>query len=377
MKGDLILLGVTGFAILVIPLAVSMRVVGMPNSPVSVMATVGESTSGSWQTTHIPGGYQDTAPTASAAPVVPETKPKKTPETKPKEQPPGTAYQATVESFRVLDRTTGKVSEISVGDYVRGAIAAEMPATFHEEALKAQGVAALTYAYYHHWEQADNPDPLLLGADFSADPAKREGYLTERMAKKFYGENWAYNWDKVTTAAAEAQKWVVLSQGEPIAAAYHAISAGSTEAAENIWGAPLPCLTTVDSSWDILAKGYKSSVTLSQSQLKEKLKDSGVTLLPNPDSWFAVEKTTPAGYVAQVQVGSQTMTGNQLRNLLGLRSSSFTIRQQGKDFLFLVVGYGHGAGLSQNGADYMARQGDSFTEILEHYYPGGVVARID
>ncbi|MEG0943397.1 MAG: stage II sporulation protein D [Angelakisella sp.] len=411
MKGDFILLGITGVAILAVPVAVllgsGVQVAALSPVPNTTSASVSAGStaapsaaaSESWQVTSIPGGEpvreaqvlpQASVSASVSAPVsssesessgalhsgtvlekpVPEQKPN------PGQKPDPGLYKTSLKAFKVLNRTTGKVEEVQLLDYVRGAIAAEMPATFHSEALKAQGVAALTYAFYHVGEQEANPDPLLLGAHFSADPEKREGYMTEKAAKKFYGDNWRYNWDKVCEAADEAMKWVILSNGEPIAAAYHAISAGSTESAENIWEQPLPCLTAVDSSWDILAKGYKSSVVLSQNEIKERLKDTGVTLLPNPDTWLKVEQRSPSGYVTLVQVGSLQMNGNKLRNLLGLRSSCFQIERQGKDFLFLVNGYGHGAGLSQNGADYMARQGNSFTEILNHYYPGGVLTRV-
>lgn len=370
MKGDLILLGITAAAILVIPMSVAGSSMGTP--PTTVSSGEPSSASNSYVTTPIPGGLpaiaqptpQPSEPTAdSSSSSVPTSA-----ASKPDRTAASSKYKLPVKTLRVLNRSTGKVDELSVRDYVRGAIAAEMPASYHLEALKAQGVAALTYALYHYGEQQKNPDPLLGGAYFSADPDKREGYMTEREAKKFYGDNADYNWGKVCDAADEAMKWVMLYEGSPIAAAYHAISAGSTEDAINIWQGTLPCLTAVDSSWDILAKGYQSTAILTQAEIKAKLADSGAKLLPNPDTWFEVEKTSPSGYVTQVRVGSATMSGNQLRNLLGLRSSSFRIERQGKDFIFYVSGYGHGAGLSQNGADYMARQGRSFDEILTHYY---------
>lgn len=384
MKGDFLLLGSLGVAMLVVPLAVVLGSGGTagessastlaPAPPAVTAPVVQESTgdtagSASWQVTSIPGGQPASSPQlptpSSAKPVA------ALPENPVKGQAGASSYRMGQQSFKILNRSTGKVEEVKLLDYLRGAIAAEMPASFHSEALKAQGVAALTYALYHVGEQERNPDPLLLGAHFSADPGKREGYMTEKEAKKFYGDNWRYNWEKVCEAADEAIKWVVLYDNAPIAAAYHAISAGSTEDARNIWGQPMSCLTPVDSSWDILAKGYKSTVVLSQSEIKERLGNSDVTLLPNPDTWLEVLERSPSGYVTRVQVGNTEMNGNKLRNLLGLRSSSFQIERQGKDFLFLVNGYGHGAGLSQNGADYMARQGSDFLEILEHYYPQG------
>lgn len=391
MKGDFILLGITGAAILAVPMAVllgsgaQLQAPTLSISDAPAMVASGSGQGQSWQVTSIPGGEPALSAETAAKPSPATTEPESgstgqsapsLPEKPGADKPDAGVYRANLTGFKVLNRSTGRVEEVELLDYVRGAIAAEMPASYHSEALKAQGVAALTYGLYHAREQEQKPDPLLLGAHFSADPEKREGYMTEKAAKKFYGDNWRYNWDKVCAAADEAVKWVVLHEGEPIAAAYHAISAGSTEDAKNIWNQPLPCITPVDSSWDILAKGYKSSVVLSQNEIKEKLRDTGITLLPNPDTWMKVLERSPSGYVTRVQVGSGEMNGNKLRNLLGLRSSSFQIERQGKDFLFLVNGYGHGAGLSQNGADYMARQGSSFTKILEHYYPRSQLVRM-
>ncbi|MEG2087136.1 MAG: SpoIID/LytB domain-containing protein [Angelakisella sp.] len=361
MKGDLLLLGITGLAILVIPMAVLQASGSVPlrlddggsvassSSPaVGTPSTTGAATGTGWQTTPIPGGQAVELPTTPPA----ESTAAAAPSSSAPPQQGNAAYPLPEGGFRILDRTSKTVETVSVKDYLRGAIAAEMPASFHLEALKAQGIAALSYALYHHDRQQQTPDPLLNGADFAADPTHRQGYMTEKAAKKFYGDNWQYNWGKVCQAAEEAVRWVLLLD------------------AQNIWGLALPCLCSVDCSWDILAKDYRSTVTLSQGQIREALKDTEATLLPNADTWFAVEQTSPAGYVTQVRVGNATMTGNQLRNLLGLRSSSFSIERQGKSFLFRVAGYGHGAGLSQNGADYMARQGKPFDEILRHYYHG-------
>lgn len=410
MKMDALILGATAVAILVIPLATVW------SSGVETPAPEPISTTEGYTQTPIFGGISAIAPnvsksnskdqtqhdnlqssegTSSSSSVVyflPQAgssesssvqstnSESNTPESKATEAPllsdgnivNGT-YKIPYKAFKILNLSTGKVEEVSVSDYVCGAIAAEMPATFHSEALKAQGVAALSYAIFNAQMQEKNPSPELKGAHFSADPNNRKGYMPLPVAKKFYGENWKYNWEKVGEAAKEAEKYVLTYAGAPIAAAYHAISSGNTESAVNIWGNEMPYLVPVDSSCDILANGYKSSVVLSQSEIKENFKDTEITLLPNTDTWFEILERSESGYVTAIRVGNKEMSGNMLRNLLGLRSSCFQIERQGKDFLFLVTGYGHGAGLSQNGADYMARQGKNFKEILQHYYTGAEI----
>ena len=150
----------------------------------------------------------------------------------------------------------------------------------------------------------------------------------------------------------------------------------SCERAENIWNGPLPYLVEAESNWDILAPGYKSTLSVTDGELKELLTAAGATLLPDPATWLSIQERSPAGYVTQVQAGSITLHGNQLRNLLGLRSSAFELERTHTGYTFYVRGYGHGAGLSQAGADYLARQGETFDEILLHYYSGITLAEV-
>ncbi len=271
--------------------------------------------------------------------------------------------------FNLYDKSSGKIIKVNVSDYVVGAIAAEMPSTFHTEALTAQGIAALSYAIYNVQKQQQNPNPNLKGADFSVDVENRQGYATFDKIKEFYGDNWNYNWEKIKDAAQVAEKYILTYNNEPIAAAYHAISSGNTEKSENVWGEPLPYLTAVSSSADILAKDYKTTVVISPEDIKEKLAVADAKFLQDINTWFEVISRSDSGYVTEIRVGNKTISGLDFRNLLGLRSSCFSIERQGNNFMIIVCGYGHGVGLSQNGADYMARQGSSFEEILNHYYP--------
>lgn len=285
-------------------------------------------------------------------------------------------YTGAPATFRILDETTGKIAEVAAKDYVRGAVAAEMPALYHPEALKAQAVAAYTYAVRTALDHRQTPLEGLKGADFSADPQNLQVYITEKQAQAFYGDDFDLYWTRVCEAADQAGRYLLLSDGEPIAAAYHAISAGQTEDAKNIWNGPLPCLTTVNSDGDILAAGYESQAVFTSKELGDALRTAypDIQLPQDPAKWIVVEDRSGAGYVTQVAAGGVTMHGQQLRTLLGLRSTNFDLDVSGGTFTFTVRGYGHGAGLSQNGADYMARQGSTFDEILAHYYPGSQLA---
>ena len=297
----------------------------------------------------------------------------------PTEQNPDNdkVFDGVPSSFFILNRSTGRVEEMSARDFVRGAVAAEMPALYHPEALKAQAVAAYTYAVRRAMEQRANPDPGLKGADFEADPENLQVCLTEKQAREFYSEDFAFYWNKVCEAADQAAKYILLYEGQPAATAYHAISAGMTEDAAHVWqGETLPYLQAVESRGDRLAAGYESCVSFTAEQLRELLTEkTGENGLPDDlNRWVVPLEWSPSGYVTLVQIGEQNITGLELRFLLGLRSSHFQVEQQDGVFTFRVQGYGHGVGLSQNGADYMARQGATFDEILLHYYSGVTLA---
>lgn len=392
MKGDLLVLGAVGAAMVAVPAAVLLWA-GQPlagDVPVTLPVSAPAASAPEEPTARNQGAFSQAAG-ESSGPSLPEAGESTGDGVPALEEDegdwalPSTVRQrwvSPIDTLRIYDQGTGEVAELSLFEYTRCAIAAEMPADYHLEALKAQGVAALTYALHQAMEQrslaGEDRDPDLHGADFAADPGSRRGYMTEETAREFYGEQFDYCWDKVTRAARAASRCVALWEGEPIAAAYHAISAGdTTERAENIWETPLPYLVEADSSWDILAAGYKSTVSVEDGELREILTAAGAALLPDASTWLEVEERSDAGYVTAIRAGSITLHGNQLRNLLGLRSAAFELERTHSGYTFYVRGYGHGAGLSQAGADYLGRQGWGFDEILLHYYTGVELAEVE
>lgn len=295
-------------------------------------------------------------------------------------EPPRPAAAPTVEgreSFAILDRSTGKVARLDARDYVIGALASEMPATFHAEALAAQAVAAHTWALYCAAWQAEHPDPLLKGADFDADPSHDEGYITEARARERYGESFDLYWPKLRAAADYALDRALTYDGRPILAAYHSTSAGTTESADNVWTASIPYLTPVESEGDRLAPDYEVREAFSRDELRGLLRrrfPEAVLEDGEEETWLVPLERSRGGYVTAVSVGGQEAHGKEVRGALSLRSSCFTVEYADGAFTIETAGYGHGVGLSQYGADFMARQGSDCEAILSHYYPGAALS---
>lgn len=286
-----------------------------------------------------------------------------------KERPePTDTIQISGDDFRILDERTGKIFEVSAKDFVRGALAAEMPPTFHPEAMRAQAVAAHTYALCRRQQARESGEK----SDFSADPENWKAYTTEKLFRQRYGDLADTYWKTICQAADEVVSYILTYEDEPIVAAYHSMSSGKTEAASNVWIGGKPYLIPVDSFGDTLAPDYRMTANYTADELSRTLKKAWPDIVLDGDAsgWVGEPKRSESGYVTQIQIGNKTLSGSDVRTALGLRSSDFTISYDGGKFTFKVVGYGHGVGLSQYGADYMARQGASFDEILLHYYPG-------
>jgi stage II sporulation protein D len=281
-------------------------------------------------------------------------------------------------SFHILDLATGEVAEVPALDFIRGAVAAEMPASFHPEALKAQAVAAHTQALHNRLIQQTSPDPGLFGADFSASPSEMRGYITEETARAFYGDEADYYWGKICEAADSVANLAMAHGGEPIVAAYHAISAGKTEDAANVWVSGAPYLLSVESEGDPLAPGYESEATFTVDEANDILEAAypAIDLSHGAAGWFGEPVRSDAGYVTEIEVGGIGMHGKEIRELFDLRSHNFEVSLGEEGFTFHVTGYGHGVGLSQYGADYMAENGAGYAEILAAYYTGAELVQL-
>lgn len=280
------------------------------------------------------------------------------------------------DEYIVLDITTGKTETISARDYITGAVCAEMPATFEKEALKAQAVAAHTYAQRQKEKALVDPDPELCGAYFSNDSTKYQAYFTENQAKQYYGENYDRYIEKIREAVDEVADEIIIYEGEPIIAAFHSMSPGKTESAENVWGNDIKYLVPVESLSDASAPKFLDEVTFDEEEMRKILENAfeGISLDDEPENWFSECEKSDSGTVLTIHAGDRELTGQQLRAALSLRSAAFEISFEGGAFTVTTKGYGHGVGMSQFGANAMAESGSDYIEILEHYYPGTMVS---
>ena len=277
--------------------------------------------------------------------------------------------------YRVLDISTGKVEEVPVRDYVIGAVCAEMPAAFEEEALKAQAAAAHTYAERQRMLAESSPDPELCGADFSNDPGKYQGWLSIDEIKRYYGDDFEEYYGKISRAADQVMDCIITYRDEPIIPAFHSMSPGMTESAENVWGAPVDYLVPVESLSDTTAPRYLEEAQFSGEVLRDKLERAfpEISLSGDMADWGKITDISDSGTVLSAQVGGRDVTGGELRTALGLRSACFEYSAQGDTATFTTKGFGHGVGMSQYGANAMAQAGSTWQEILAHYYPGSTL----
>ena len=270
------------------------------------------------------------------------------------------------ESFLLADQSAGAVVSVPRREYLIGAVAAEMPISWPDEALKAQAIAAHSYALYCRDHAAEPASGWL-----SVDPVRRQGYLTDAVLRSYWGTAYEQNYARLSALVDEILDEILYYENAPACASYFPISDGQTEASENVWGSALPYLISVDSSTDRSADNYEYTVTFSAEQVQQALAGLGISAdLAAPEGWFGPAALTSAGYTKTVTVCGQTVTGTTLRRALGLRSTCFTVRYESGAFCFTTKGYGHGVGLSQWGAKALAEQGQNFADILAHYYPG-------
>ena len=271
--------------------------------------------------------------------------------------------------FRISDSKTGAVTEMKANEYIFGVLAVEMPALYNDEALKAQAVASYTFACYRRAENKDKEYDLT--TDFNTD----QSFITEEKAREKWGDKADEYCNKLKNAIEEVENLAVTYDGKPILAVYHAVSSGKTEDCKNVWGGDYPYLKAIASPGDTLAPDYISKATFSEEEVKKKLSEKCV-ISGEPANYFKSLKRTSSGTVISAEVCGSTLSGSEIRALFSLRSSNFEVRCKDGEFCFTVYGYGHGVGMSQYGADYMAKQGSDFKEILLHYYSGCKVEKL-
>ena len=263
--------------------------------------------------------------------------------------------------------------QMTLERYLTGVVRGEMPASFEMEALRAQAAAERSYVYYQLAAGRKDAHP---DADFCTDHTCCSAYLSETAAREKWGGDFAPWNTRVEQAVSDTDGQVVLYNGRPILAVFHSSSAGRTAAAGDVWSGDLPYLASVDSpEGEETVPNYYSTVTFTAAEAKEKLLAAHpeLKLSGTPDRWFGAAAENGSGRVETVSVGGTDIEGTELRRIFGLRSACFTVAADSESVTFRVTGYGHGVGMSQYGANQLAREGKTWQEILEWYYTGATV----
>ncbi|MNU68986.1 Amidase enhancer precursor [compost metagenome] len=308
---------------------------------------------------HSPGAVPQPAPVRVPAKPVPA----------PAAQP-----QADKTPVRVYLSKTGMVETIPLEEYVAGVLAAEMPATFELEALKAQAIAARTFIVRRLTDGDVSGVPG--GAANVTDTVAHQAYLSRAALAKWKTDGEADKLAKIKKAVQDTTGTIMTYQGKPITASFFSASSGYTENSEEYWNQKIPYLRSVASPWDAkLDPTYKETVTLKLSSVFHKL-GLGQPSVPvsaqngNTGGLFKILSSTTGHRVKEAEIGGSKFSGREIREKLGLRSSQFRFDIVGDEVKITTFGYGHGVGMSQWGANGMAREGYTVTQILRHYYTG-------
>ncbi len=262
----------------------------------------------------------------------------------------------------------GQCTEISLHDYLVGVLAAEMPAAFEPEALRAQAVAARTYTLFRMFEERTVAHPE---ADVCALPECCEAYLTDGQLAARWGESRDENRALIESAVTDTDGLCLVYGDRAIFAAFHSSSSGYTESGENVFGGNLPYLQSVFSPEDeSTVPDYETvrHVTYEEFRAAVCAAFPGAVFPVDPAKWITDVERSFSGRIVSLSIGGQKLSATQLRKLFSLRSACAEISPAPDGFDFLVTGYGHGAGMSQYGANVLAAAGSGFEDILSWYY---------
>lgn len=269
-------------------------------------------------------------------------------------------------TIKLLHNDTGEVEEIEFDTYLYGVVSSEMPASYELEALRAQAVVARTYTIYKivHGGKHENVDICDSSLCCQAWISKEN-----RLARWEEKQREEY-WNKIVDSVDSTSGRYVVYQGEPINAFFHSNSGGSTELPDNVWGGNYPYLQVVATSGEENYTGYHSEVEISKDELIQKMleKYSGFEIHFEEADCIQILELTESGRVKNIKIGNTNLSGVEARAIFGLKSAKFEFQIEGNVVKFRVTGYGHGVGLSQTGADSLAKQGLTYEEIIKHYY---------
>ena len=279
------------------------------------------------------------------------------------------------QTIKLLHIKTNNIEEILLDEYLYGVVSAEMPADFELEALKAQAIVARTYTIYKIIQNQSKHE----NAHICDNSACCQAWISkdDRLAK-WKEEERQEKWNKIVLAVNETKGKIITYEGKPINAFFHSNSGGATESPSNVWGGTgYPYLQTVSTSGEDAYSQYSSEVEITKEEfiikMKEKYSDFSINF--EEENCIQIIEYTTGGRIKTIKIGNQNLSGVEVRNIFGLRSANFEIEITDK-ISFSVIGYGHGVGMSQTGADSMAKQGYNYEDIIKHFYNGVLITDV-
>lgn len=272
------------------------------------------------------------------------------------------------ESYTLSVLTDTGETDMSLHDYLVGVLLAEVPASFEPEALKAQAAAARTFALRQ----------IATGKHDGAICTESSCCQAWISPQTYLESNGADGLKKMQQAVTDTDGMVIEYNGMLIDAVFFSCSGGRTEAAVAVWGGDVPYLQSVESPGEEDAAPYRDSVTVGLEEFRTTvlLLAPDADLSGEPDAWLGEITYTEGDGVASVQIGGVSVTGTALRTAFDLRSTMFTLTLSRNGAVFSTKGYGHRVGMSQYGANAMARQGKSYDQILTYYYQGTEIKKL-
>ena len=273
----------------------------------------------------------------------------------------------------VYDAARKEVVSMPLEEYLCGVVAAEMPAAYQGEALKAQAVAARTYTAASMRRNGGAGCGKADTADVCTSPAHCQAYSGKGALREKWGEDYRFYWERITSAVAATHGEVVTYQGMPIHALYHAVSGGRTEDAKAVFNMRLPYLVSVESAGEENAPRYRERTSFARAELAALLNEAypkAKLSAGKLQGQIEIKSRLQSGQVEKVRIGGTTISGVAFRKAAGIPSANFSMAYDEKQVVITTQGYGHGVGMSQAGANAMAGRGCAYREILGHYYAG-------
>ena len=271
-------------------------------------------------------------------------------------------------TIKLLHTATNEIEELPLDEYLLGVVSAEMPASFEMEALNAQAIVARTYTLYsitHNNKKHGD-------ADICDSSACCQAWISkENRLAKWDEENRTEYWNKIVNAVNNTEGKIITYNGEAIDAFFHSNSGGKTEVPVNVWGGTnYPYLQSVQTAGEDAYSQYNSELTIKKDEFISKIRESHKNFQIDFSKEDAIKilDYTDANRIKTIKVGNINISGVEMRKIMGLKSANFTITIEGDNIKFEVIGYGHGVGMSQTGADSMAKQGSNYEEIIKHFY---------